>query len=509
MRKHWPLVLILTATLRLSAQLPSGSIAPDFTAKDLKGQSWHLYELLAEGKVVVLEISATWCPPCWAYHNGHAMHQFYEQHGPEGDDRARALFIEGDPSTNTNCLYGAAGCNSYTPGNWVAGTPFPILDNAAIADSFKIDYYPSIFVICPNRKVYEVGQWNAADLWAQALTCPVAQGLDNAGIFDYSAGSALREVCESLEVRPEFSIINLGANALTQATVSLRWNDKTVQTLEWTGNVGLYGEIPLAFDNFNITETGALKTELTSVNNTPADDDKTNNIRVDSFTNAKAFNALKVLLKIRTDEYGQETYWELRDELGMVLESGGNQAVGPNGGGKYGGAPSGPGAYNSNTTIRDTLNLPAPGCYSIHFVDAYGDGMCCNYGTGYYKLYNLDNPVAPILSGGSFRAYDDRGFDAGLVTAAGDPADALPGLAVYPNPAFDLLYADFTLPAAASVSVSVLNTCGQVVLRFPPETLPDGISRREIALGALPEGLYWLCFQTNGHFAAKKFLLAR
>ena len=507
MRKHWPFALILVTALRLSAQLPSGAVAPDFTAKDLKGQSWHLYELLNEGKIVVLEISATWCPPCWAYHNGHAMHQFYEQHGPDGDDKARVLFIEGDPTTNTNCLYGAAGCNSFTPGSWVAGTPFPILDNAAIADSFQIDYFPSIFLICPNRKTYEVGQWNAADLWNQALTCPVASGVNNAGIFDYSTGSDLTEVCESLSAKPSFSIINLGSNALTQATVSLQWNNTMIQTFEWTGNLGLYGEIPVAFDDFAINGNGALKTRLISVNDAQVDDDMENNVRVDTFESAKAFNGLKVLLKIRTDEYGGETYWELRDELGNVLESGGNQAVGPNGGGKYGGAPSGPGAYNSNTTIRDTLSLPASGCYSIHFVDAYGDGMCCNYGNGYYKLYNLNDPLAPILSGGAFRAYDDRGFSAGFATAANDPPAVVPTLSLFPNPAPGRLTVRTLMPEAANVSMAIVNGLGQVLVQYPPETFPEGGNSRELDLHALPEGFYWLHFQANGQSVAKKFLI--
>ena len=173
-RKHSILAFLLAAAFHLQAQLPSGTIAPDFTAKDLNGKNWHLYELLDQGKIVVLEFSATWCPPCWAYHNGHAMHQFYEQHGPDGDGTAQVLFIEGDPTTNEQCLYGSGGCNNYTPGNWVAGTPFPILNNDALADAFQVSYFPTIYIICPNRRVYEVGQWSAADLWEEARTCPVA-----------------------------------------------------------------------------------------------------------------------------------------------------------------------------------------------------------------------------------------------------------------------------------------------------------------------------------------------
>ena len=75
MKKYRLLVWALVFVLPLSAQLPSGSQAPDFTATDINGQTWHLYDILAQDKIVVLEVSATWCPPCWAYHNSGAMHR--------------------------------------------------------------------------------------------------------------------------------------------------------------------------------------------------------------------------------------------------------------------------------------------------------------------------------------------------------------------------------------------------------------------------------------------------
>lgn len=509
MRKYWAFALLLLTAANLRAQLPSGSIAPDFTATDLNGQSWHLYDLLEQGKVVVLEISATWCPPCWAYHNGHAVHNFYNQHGSDGDGKAMVFFVEGDPATNVNCLYGSSGCNNYTPGSWVSGTPFPIINNHTIADSFQVKYFPTIFVICPNRKAYEVGQWSAADLWAQAQTCPVASGNSNAGIFDFSAGTPLRDVCDDLEIQPAFTLINLGSQALSQATIALHWNNTPVQTMEWSGNLGLYGEVPIAFDKHWVNSGGTLETKITSVNYAPTDDDPANNTRTESFTLAKGFNDHKVLLKIRTDQYGAETYWELRDEQGNVLDSGGNQAVGPNGGGKFTGITSGPGAYGNNLLLRDTLTLPGPGCYSIHFVDAYGDGMCCTYGNGYYRLYNLDDPLTPLLSGGAFRAYEDRAFSVGNTTATSAPGSAPKDVLLYPNPAGEQITVEFVLPDAVQFSTTVINALGQAVLHTPAEYAGPGEQQRTLHIGSLPEGLYWLDFRADNWQISRKFVVRR
>jgi len=505
MVKYPAILILLVCTLRLSGQLPNGSIAPDFNEPDINGQYRHLYEMLDQGKIVLLEVSATWCPPCWAYHNSHAMQNFYNLHGPLGDDKARVLFIEGDPETNVNCLYGQSGCNDYTPGNWVNGTTYPYLDNASIADAFEVAYYPTVYVICPNKKTYSLGQLSAEDLWEKARTCPVALGTNNAGIFEYQTGTLLHEVCQELELGPNFTMINLGANVLSAATIELQWNSGLVQTLDWTGSLPVYGEAQIVLNDLPISDAGILKTSITSVNYGAAEDDYSDNVINHNFMLAKNFDNLDVVLKIRTDDYGAETYWELRDGQGQVLDHGGNESVGPNGGGLLIGAPLGPGAYGNGVVIKDTLHLPEPGCYSIHFVDAYGDGMCCNFGNGYYKLYNINNPAVPVISGGEFEAYEHRSFGAQAVTATFAPVQS-PQIELFPNPASGEITVRFNLPESAPVSASLLNAMGQIVYYIAPATLSAGEQQWQIPLLHLAPGLYVLQTCVGNELISKRFV---
>lgn len=147
----------LSSILSLEAQLGNGSPAPNFSVTDLNGNSWDLYGEMSGGKSACLDFSATWCSPCWAFHQSHVLNQVNTNLA----SYTTVLFLEADFATNTNCLYNLSPCTKGTQGNWVAGTNYPMTDLSAsngggVNAQYNINFVPTLYVISPDFRVWNI-----------------------------------------------------------------------------------------------------------------------------------------------------------------------------------------------------------------------------------------------------------------------------------------------------------------------------------------------------------------
>jgi len=90
---------------------------------------------------------------------------------------------------------------------------------------------------------------------------------------------------------------------------------------------------------------------------------------------------VEIIITINTDDYPTETSWFLMNQ--------------------YGGGWTNVTITSSfdNTTLVWTICVPDTNCYTFTMLDAYGDGICCAWGSGSYNVTYGGNIVA---SGGSF-----------------------------------------------------------------------------------------------------------
>ncbi len=139
------------------------ALTTTFTMKDLNNNSYDLFTMLNAGKHVIMDLSATWCGPCWSYHSTHVLDNYYDKYGPTGTSvkDAQVFLYEVDPSTT---LADVNGTTSATQGNWAAGTTHPICNEtstssvvgAFLAPGTTSYGVPAVFVVCKNKQLYKI-----------------------------------------------------------------------------------------------------------------------------------------------------------------------------------------------------------------------------------------------------------------------------------------------------------------------------------------------------------------
>jgi thiol-disulfide isomerase/thioredoxin len=159
MKKYIHLLLITFSFAGAAkAQLPDGSTVPDFTFADINGNTQNLYSYLNAGKYVAIDVFATWCHPCWLYHNTGVMDSLYNLHDSPGTNTIKVFGIEADGGTN---LADVQGTGTSTQGDWTNGTVYPLMNPPAgialndFSTYYNISAYPTLYIICPNKKIYQ------------------------------------------------------------------------------------------------------------------------------------------------------------------------------------------------------------------------------------------------------------------------------------------------------------------------------------------------------------------
>lgn len=475
---------------KTTAQLPDGSVAPDFHVEDIDGNTHDLYAYLNEGKTVILEIGATWCSPCWAYNQAGTLNEVNQILGENGLENTITLFIEGEAENSIEQLQGITG-NTGSPyadvtiGDWTEAIHYPIIDNASIADLYEIEYYPTIFKICPNDKILtQLNQATVNPILDKILQsdCISPQEVNDLAILRYTGTETL---CDNTELYLPIEIINLGAAPMSTASLIVENQTDVLATGELSSTLETFDRELIHLGPLSLKDESQLFFSLTC----NADTNPHNNFLTNNIDFAKTGEGYNLTFDLVTDAYGYETYWEIRDLDGIVYASGGNLEVGiENGGWPYINSLTGEGAYYGAAHIVQTITLPHDGCYELVMVDDYGDGICCEYGQGSYKISDEFGQI--LVEGGRFSDYATHPFSiAGTTTNITDGFADKSDINVYPNPTSD--YLSIESPPLVT-EVQIVNTIGQVVAAHSlskPNTQLD--------ISELNAGIYFLNFYTK------------
>ena len=431
--------ILFGAATAVNAQLADGSVAPNFTVTDINGNSHTLYDYLDNGYTVIMDMSATWCPPCWSYHTAGTLEDVWMNHGPAGapgvsattTDDVVVFYIEADASTTSADLNGTGG---NTQGDWVTGVDYYIVDDASLNGPYALSYFPTIYTICPNRILTESGQASATQHYSVVGNCESANGTTNGALLAYTG----EDVTCGGPVAMSVDLQNMGTGALTAATIEVFDGATSVLSYNWSGNLATYD-----IESVNLGTVSPTNTTTYSIQITSTDDNASDNTLSQTINTAQETN-ISITVDLLTDDYASEIYMEIRNSSNQLIWSEGNEGVQ----GNFDTGSTTPPTDNTNPFANNTpyswpVNLPAVDCYTFTIFDFYGDGVGSAQWGGTDGSWDIkDNTGAIILSES---AADFGGSDEGLVknNSVGLGELAIEGVKVFPNPANEVLNVTF------------------------------------------------------------------
>jgi hypothetical protein len=272
-------------------------------------------------------------------------------------------------------------------------------------------------------------------------------------------------------ITPKFEIQNVGSDDLTSLDIEYSVNGGTPQVYNWTGSL-----TSLLSDEIELPEISYTPQSLNELVITlPNDDDVTNNEDNSEFNLADVFVTNQVDLTIQLDQYPGETTWEITNSAGGVVFSGG----------PYG---------QANQLVQVSLSLSNDDCYSFAIFDAFGDGICCGYGNGFYTLETSDG--TEIIGGGAFGSLDTKVFS--NYETLSTPDFDIYNFSIYPNPTNGIL----NLSAKENFEYQVFSLQGKKITQGESNSLS-----KQLDLSNYNSGIYLVKVNINGVSKTQKIIL--
>lgn len=288
---------------------------------------------------------------------------------------------------------------------------------------------------------------------------------------------------ETLE--PVVKIRNNGNNTVSTLDINYRINEGEIHTFTFTGSLSPLqsAEVQLPGIGYGLQDENNLRVWISSLNGV-ADDYNRNDTIVHDF--GKALQASRsVLVKVRTDNNPHETTWEIKNMAGEVVASGGPYT-------------------QSGTIINTDVELPADGCYDFFVYDAGGNGICCTNGAGFVRL---SSGSLTITQGTDFGPMLTAQFD--VLSVGTSLVTATAGFQLYPNPAGEKVFAEYTSGFNGTLKVTVINQLGQVVYATNRQAIAGETDTFEINSGNWPAGIYMMIIDDGTNRSSRKFSIAR
>ena len=330
----------------------------------------------------------------------------------------------------------------------------------------EVDLDNIIFLAFVSESVKTPGNATRPILNACELTS--VQGTEEA-IYPFIATVASASGISCSETRTfNIGITNGGLDELTSLKFEAYVDGELAKEQTWEGSIASYAGTNVEMELEVSGGTHTVEVKIVEANGTAFEFTKSTNVKFDEWAEVLIEGeSEEFTIDIMQDKYGNQITWELLASDLSVLASGGPYTM------LVGGS--------SATQLHQEKVTVAKGeCVKFVIKDAVGNGICCQYGEGYYQVKDSNGNV--LIDGDG-----DFGSEASVllsVTSGESVAETTTETYnIFPNPVKDVL----TVKGENMKQVVIYNSLGQMV-----ETINADANEVKVNVSAYNNGMYFI-----------------
>ena len=343
----------------------------------------------------------------------------------------------------------------------------------------EVDLDNIIFLAFVSESVKTPGNATRPILNACELTS--VQGTEEA-IYPFIATVASASGISCSETRTfNIGITNGGLDELTSLKFEAYVDGEFVKEQTWEGSIASYAATNVEMELEVSGGTHTVEVKIVEANGTAFEFAKATNVTFSEWAEVIIEGEEEEFtIDIMQDKYGNQITWELLASDLTVLASGGPYTM------LVGGS--------SATQLHQEKVTVAKGeCVKFVIKDAVGNGICCQYGEGYYQVKDSNGNV--LIDGDG-----DFGSEASVllsVTSGESVAETTTETYnIFPNPVKDVL----TVKGENMKQVVIYNSLGQMV-----ETINADANEVKVNVSAYNNGMYFInVIDNNGAMTTSK-----
>ena len=272
-------------------------------------------------------------------------------------------------------------------------------------------------------------------------------------------------------VTPIVVLTNYGNTNLNTVTIKYSLNSGNNLYYSWNGLLLTNDSDTIALPSITASGTSHFITVSAQMPNNSTDINASN----DEFT--ETFNSIdgeKIKINIKTDNYANETSWQLVSENNDVILTGDS--------------------LENNILYEKEICLSS-GCYKFIINDSYGDGFCCDFGNGFYQIYNSANNSS--LASNSYFQFTDTSFFCIGMSGIDDLSE---DFQIFPNPTCNEIMINNTQEKV--LLINIIDNLGNTVLS-------KKIKNEKLNISHLKNGIYHLIIKTEHKEIIKKLVIQK